>query len=87
VDNLFNILQNNKPEFGKLYVFLNSLDQSRLKEYEFLQMLSKLAMSDYLVFIVSVDSIRAGTIFDESLLNNFNFYCQAADTFQDFDIE
>ena len=37
--------------------------------------------------IVSVDNIRAGAMFDETQLNNFNFYTLAVDTYLDYDIE
>ena len=87
VDFLAHTLQRNPPTFGKLYLFINSLDSSKLREPEYLGYLAKLAQVEHIRLIVSVDNIRAGSLFDESLLNSFNFYCANVDTFMDYDIE
>ncbi len=55
-----------------------------LKNDEWLLMLSKLAKIEIVKLIVSVDHIKAASLFSDQLLNNFNFYCVQVNTFEPY---
>jgi len=50
-------------------------------------MLSELANCKYLRLVMTVDHVKAGVLFSDQSLDNFNFVCLQMDTFQDFEVE
>lgn len=54
---------------------IHSFDMGLLKNDDWQLYLSELASTNNIKFILSVDHIKAGTMWTDQVLDKFNFYC------------
>ena len=62
--------------FKHLYLVIHSMDMGALKSAEWQAQLAELATCKALKLIVSLDHIKAGVMFTDHQMDNFNFVCQ-----------
>ena len=58
----------------KLYVIIHSMDLQSLKNEEWQNYLSEIANLNGIRFIVSVDHIKSAAMWNDQMLDRFNFY-------------
>ena len=68
-------------------IVLFSFDAGALKGEESQYHLARLVSHPRIRLLTCVDNQKAGRIFDEPLLNQYNFCCYKVDTFREFDRE
>ena len=79
-----NIERDNIGTTAPLVIFIHSIDMGMLKGSEWLDMLAELAQLSLIRFVISVDNIKAGVLFTDSLVDQFGFVCVQMDTFSDY---
>ena len=63
------------------------MDAGILKNPEYQAYISELAEIKSIQFIISVDNIKAGTLWSEQMLDRFGFIGVELNTYEDFDFE
>ena len=63
------------------------MDAGALKNEEWQKYVSELASVRNISLIVTVDNLKAGLLWNESMLDKYNFYSFEMNTFEQFDCE
>lgn len=63
-------------------VCIQSMDMGVLKGQEWQELLGELSSLGLLRFVISVDNSKAGVLFTDQLLDQYNFVCMQLDTYE-----
>jgi len=83
VRNSFQILHN-CPKFKRLYIIFHNIDGQNLRNLEAQRVLAELSSLNKVSLIASIDSIHAGLLWNQELLERFNFLFMEAHTYGDY---
>lgn len=87
IKNTFTRIKNGNLQFNNFYILIHSFDMGALKNDEWLLYMSELASTNKIKFIISIDHVKAGSIWTDQVLDNFNFYSLQLDTYADYENE
>lgn len=87
IKRIYGNLNEAEAGFDKFFLVVHSLDAGALKNEEWQHYLSEIAELKNVVFIASVDHIKAGMLWSEQMLDRFNFMAMEVNTFADYDCE
>lgn len=64
-----------------LYILVHSMDMGQLRSEEAVNMLATLAKTERIRMVVSLDHIKAGMLFSDTVLDQMNMACLQVDTY------
>ncbi len=70
-----------------MYIVIHSMDVGQLKNTEWQNYLSEISELRRIALIVSLDHIKGATVWNEQMLDKFQFCSIEVNTFADYDME
>lgn len=73
--------------FQKYYLIIHSMDMGDLRMAEYQKYISELSAIRGIQLIVSVDNIKAAVMWNDQMIDKYNFCAVNIDTFEEYDVE
>lgn len=74
-------------DIPKIYIVIISLDAGNIKSLDVQKLISMLAKSSMIGIIATVDTLKPGAFWDDSVLDKYNFVFYQVDTFEEYHLE
>ena len=87
IEYLMKTLSLESIDIKKIYIVINSLDAGNLKSLELQRYLSILARCRKIGLIITLDTLKPGAFWDDSVLDRYNFVYYQIDTYEEFHLE